>query len=102
MLKLIALAALAASTVAIAEAPAADDSNAVVLTVTARDLDGAAGHQRLMRRISLAAEMLCGSYAARETQDWDEVKACRKAAFRSAEQQLAGLAAGGTVRVAAR
>jgi UrcA family protein len=101
MLKLIAIAAFAFSGAAVAAAPASD-SNEVVLTVTARDLDGTAGHQRLMRRISLAAEELCGSYAAREQQDWDEVTTCRKAAFRSAEQQLAGLRAGATVRVAAR
>ncbi|GAA4038362.1 hypothetical protein GCM10022281_18950 [Sphingomonas rosea] len=102
MLKLVAIAALTTASASVAVAsPAPQDANEIVITVTAQDLSSA-GHKQLMRRIGLAAEELCGSYAARETAQHDEVSLCRDQVFRSADQQIASLGSATRIRLAAR
>ena len=101
MLKYIALAALALTATAATARPLPERIE-VVIKVTASDRADAAGHQRLMRKVSLAAEQVCGSYAAVEYQQWDRIEQCRAEAFRSVDRQLAAMKQPGIVRLAAR
>lgn len=100
MLKLIAAAAFAASaTVATAaQAPA----NEVVITVTATDRADAAGQRVLMRKVAMATEQVCGSFATVEYAQWDGVERCRAEAMKSVDQELAAMKAPGTIRLATR
>lgn len=99
MLKFIAFAALIATTAAASAEPLAAD---VVITITASDRADQAGKERLMRKVSLAAEQLCGSIATVESFQWDEISRCRGEAFRSVDRQLARMNQPGTIRLAAR
>lgn len=98
MLKLIALAALTSTAVPVA----AQIAPQVEIVVTAQDLAGPAGQRRLHRRISAAAEQLCGSYATVESFQVDGITMCRDQVFGSAQQQLAALAGRGKLRLAGR
>lgn len=103
MLKIIAIAALTLTATPVIAAPATSDaSGEVEITVTARDLSGAAGQRRLMQRVSAAAEQICGSYATVESFQVDDITICRGQVFSSAKQQLAVMDAKGKLRLAAR
>lgn len=79
---LLALAALAVATPAIAE------SDSVTVTVTAADFASPAARAHLDRRIGAAIEHVCGSYAAIESSQMLEMDACWMAAHDQAKQQL--------------
>jgi len=101
MLKFIVFAALAATAASVSAKQLAT-TNEVIIIVTASDRADEAGFNRLMRKVSRAAEQVCGSYATAEYYQWDGIERCRAQAFHSVDRQLAALKPAGTIRLAAR
>ena len=92
------LAALAAATAA---APAAAQDQSRVVRHGDLDLSRPADEAKLRKRVALAVEAVCGSYAGVRPDDVGEVSACRRRAEAGAEVRIARRL-GERARVAAR
>lgn len=88
-------ALLAVSLVAPAVAQQPENTAYVVVDKSAR-----ASHAKLMRRIAVAVEEVCGSYSTIESYQVPELDACRKEAWASASRQLAARSPPGEGRIA--
>ena len=80
---------------AIAAAPAAGQADADPVervTVSSLDLASADGRRLLARRIGLATELACGSYAGkREHHEIDAIDQCRRRAKAEVARQVAAI-----------
>ena len=85
------LALIAGAAPALAENGAGTLGDAPTRTVSFADLDlgSAAGVRRLSRRIALATEAVCGSYAGASDAEYHAISACRRDLRTSLEAQLA-------------
>ena len=102
MPKITFLKTLAAASIALAPASAVAEPSGPSRSISYADLDlsRASDVTKLRRRIALAMESVCGSYATVEPYRADEITRCRAQAKAGVDQQLAQIAERQAVRLA--
>lgn len=100
MIKLMGFAVLIAASGSHSNAAPPAEQEQVLITVSAQDMAKPRAMAVLKKRIGVAVEQFCGSFASVEYDQWRHIDRCREDALRGVEQQMAKLAPNGAIRLA--